>query len=467
MEIRFLFILSLLIWIFNSCTREVPSEKDKIVTVENGEVYELANIIQALTEDGLSDPYKIQKGYPYYDSTLQYFAPFMDHPLLDSVNYIREEWMKFLSFRTDAHAWAFDENNKLVRRNEFQSFEIREFDRYVDLIEDFVEVSDYRNYYKQIVPAYDQYIAQYENYYRVKEMKGFLIDEFGDYLNDKKYLSVVSTFVGSQNLQRNIDSLTTASFAQLSKSVILQDDLSEEKQCTDIHTLLSEIDHSYVNPTTDQFEITASFADTLWSDNSGYEDGETSVFNEYLTWATCDIFNDTFFPDVSDHVNLNYHYINEARGFIYSHLFANQLTNLYKEKDKGENIKSLYPKLLEWTKSVEGTLTKPTLVNNSDTLIMSRDQAITCSFSEQMVKADEFGIMVYQPTGDREHRVLNLEKNNISWNAEGTQVTFDLIYPEAEEFYIIFNQYDNPKPSLSSKGVLLKYRSYVIIQVQD
>ncbi|MEO1654329.1 MAG: hypothetical protein AAFU64_12360, partial [Bacteroidota bacterium] len=74
-----------------------PSKpSDKIVEVKYPEVYELANIILALTKYGLEDKWQVRKGFPYYEEMREYFRPFMKHPLLDSVNYSREKWQEYL-----------------------------------------------------------------------------------------------------------------------------------------------------------------------------------------------------------------------------------------------------------------------------------------------------------------------------------------------------------------------------------
>ena len=83
------------------------------IKIEMKESYELSNIILALTQYGRTDRWDVQKVTPYYDDVLKYFEPVKNHPLLDSVNYSRAEWKKFLGFRTDMYAFSFDQNGKL------------------------------------------------------------------------------------------------------------------------------------------------------------------------------------------------------------------------------------------------------------------------------------------------------------------------------------------------------------------
>lgn len=89
------------------------------------------------------------KGGTYYDEVLKYFEPVKEHPLLDSVNYSRKEWEKFLGFRTDMYAFSFDKNGSLKRYYPFNSFGPQEVDKNITLINDFVKKSNYRAFYKK------------------------------------------------------------------------------------------------------------------------------------------------------------------------------------------------------------------------------------------------------------------------------------------------------------------------------
>ena len=95
------------------------------------------------------------------------------------------------------------------------------------------------------------------------------------------------------------------------------------------------MDHGYVNPTTDKYDLKEKFMEELWDAESGYSGGGNAVFNEYMTWAVYDIFNDKYFPENAETINLNWHFQNDTRGFKYSRIFASKLRELY-NKYKGE-----------------------------------------------------------------------------------------------------------------------------------
>jgi len=64
-----------------------------------------------------------------------------------SKNYSRELWEDYLSFRTDAVAYKFDKENKLVRVNNFYANDgFKPFDSALSLINDFIQKSNFRQF---------------------------------------------------------------------------------------------------------------------------------------------------------------------------------------------------------------------------------------------------------------------------------------------------------------------------------
>ncbi|HJW17704.1 MAG TPA: hypothetical protein VJ499_11315, partial [Flavisolibacter sp.] len=150
----------------------VHSQKE--IRVEMTESYELSNIILALTRYGKEDKWDVQKVPPYYNEVLSYFEPVKNHPLLDSVNYSRKEWEKFLGFRTDMYAFSFDKNGRLKRDYPFNSFGPAEVDRHIDLINDFIIKSNYRRFYRKHKAFYKKLVSNYKAFYFLERSKAFL-----------------------------------------------------------------------------------------------------------------------------------------------------------------------------------------------------------------------------------------------------------------------------------------------------
>ena len=167
--------------IFATSCKTVKTDKDvdnkanqEIISVEYPESYELANIILALTEYGKADKWEVRKGFDYYEKMQDYFQSASNHPLLDSVNYSRERWKEYLSFRTDAYAFVFDENNRLKRHIDFYANEgVNPFDKHLDLINDFIQKTNFRTFFSQNQDYYKRVSAKYKKNTIHKRNEGF------------------------------------------------------------------------------------------------------------------------------------------------------------------------------------------------------------------------------------------------------------------------------------------------------
>ena len=467
--------LSLAVFTF-SCknSKNKSKESNEIIRVEYPETYELANIVLTLTEYGKTDKSEVRQGFDYYNKVQEYFKPVNEHPLLDSVNYSRERWEEYLSFRTDSYAFTFDENNQLKRKLDFYANKgFQPFDDHLELINDFVQKSKFRDFFAQNKDYYNALSAKYKKTQYLNEMREFLINEFGEqYSNDEKYNVVLSPFVYRMNCHRDIDSTTVADFITI-PNYVLSDTIStnENDIATSIHSLFTEMDHGYVNPTTNQWKklVNKSFDANLWDNKSGYNDGDgydnsgNAVFNEYMTWAVYDLFLHKHFPNIADTIGLYWSYQNDSRGFKFSQLFTQKLLELYNGKSDDEKIKDLYPKLLEWTSIVQKDFTKPEIISNKR--IQKADNTnktrVTISFSEKMKKTDTITTLFQDGRNIKKIVNLTVSDNNLGWEESGTTVSFDINLPrEWEAHYFQFNWWNLNHPLISDKGVLMKYDSF-------
>lgn len=463
-------ILSIMVLIF-SCT-EIKSNQlvpNEIIHVEYPETYELANIILALTEYGKTDKWEVRQNFDYYNKVREYFKPVSEHPLLYSVNYSRERWEEYLSFRTDAYAFEFDENNQLKRKFDFYANKgFQPFDDHLDLINDFVQKSNFRAFFQQNEDYYQAVSHKYRKTQYLSEMREFLIHEFGEqYSSNEKYNVVLSPFVYRMNCHRDIDSTTVADFITIPDYVLLDTILINEKNiATSIHNLFTEMDHGYVNPTTNHYNelVRKNFNANLWDHNSGYnENDEFGVFNEYMTWAVYDLFLKKHFPDIANEVGLNWSFQNDSRGFEYSQRFTQQLLTLYNQKKNGETLKDLYPKMLEWTSKIQKDLSKPKIISPKDSMFIgfSEKTKIAISFSESMKKTDTITTILQDGKNLREFIDLNSAEHTLNWTENGRTVEFEISLPKGREaYYLQFNWWGTKHPLISEKGVLIKSASY-------
>lgn len=456
------------------CISATQLTAQKKIEISMPETYELSNIILALTEYGRADEWEVQKHTDYYNEVIRFFEPVKAHPLLQKVNYSRTLWEDYLSFRTDAAAFKFDERGQLVRTTEFYANKGHNpFDVNLDLINDFVEQSKYREFYNAHRPLYNSIVANYSGYYMLDTMQMFLENESGiKATTTGKYQVILSPLVGRMNCHRTIDSVTTADFPTLSTALIENNasKINDQAQrAIEIHTLFTEMDHGYVNPVTDLFakDVAKQFNTEYWDRQSGYEG--LNCFNEYMTWALYDIFVEKYFPAIADSISTQWHYQNAQRGFYASNLFAAQLKTLYRHKRSTESLQDLYLRLLDWiSKHQSKNKELKLLLPKADSLYqLPNNGEITLSFSTALKRNFEkiscIILKLNKGKATKERGVVEITpKDIIRWNSDRSFV-LKLNIPH-DEFALIFNWWGCRYPVLSDRDIMLASQSYILLK---
>lgn len=442
------------------------------ITITYSETYELANIILALTEYGQQDPGEVAKHSRYYQQVRTHFAAYAQHPLLAKVNYSRQEWDKYLSFRTDAYAFAFDTQGQLGRQFPFFTQPPHHpFDDHLALIAEFAQASGFRAFYQQHRPYYDSLVVAYQASQRLPQMLAFLSTELGQARPDAQYAIVFSPLVGRMNCHRTVHGVAT-DFISLPDFLVnpTAQAPSAAEVATGLHMLFTEMDHGFVNPVTDQYaaQITASFTPTKWDTGSGYEKDAFGTFNEYMTWAVYDLFVAQYFPQVAAAVSQDWAMQNESRGFFASSLFNQKLRDLYARRHKGQTVRDLYPRLLAWCAQRQPSLRLPTLTHCSlqgDTLTRSLLAHYELTFSEPMQPLPTLEVLhVVQKDARQVKRVtLTAPTHQLRWSENGQKLSFDLPLENHCANQVAFNVAWRTKTALRSKqGVDLKVNETTI-----
>ncbi len=459
-SIKFIILSAILFF-----SQDLISQSD--IKIETSKSYELSNIILALTEYGQTDKWDVQKVSPYYDEVLKYFESTKNHPLLDSVNYSRSKWKEFLGFRTDMYAFSFNRDGKLHRDYAFNSFGPIEVDKNINLINDFIEKSNYLEFYENHIDFYNKIISNYKEYYFLNKTKSFLdkIAEKPKTKSNKKYIITISPLVGGQNCHRDTDSLTTVDFPNISKDLILGNvDNNLNARIVENHSIFTEMNHGYINPISDKYKklISQKFNLEKWDKGSGYQD--INSFNEYMTWAVYDLFIKENFPKVADSISLQWQYQNASRGFIGQNLFAKKVSELY-FKNKNKKLDDIYEPLLKWCKSIENKITQPVLLNVDEKRFVKTDLSkVELDFSEEMDTNAPFTFQIVEfNNGNQTGKENFIEVKNGNWSNNGKKLTLKLD-TTFKEFVLIFNWWGNSKPLLSKNGVFLKPESYILLK---
>ncbi|RZK21891.1 MAG: DUF4932 domain-containing protein [Hymenobacter sp.] len=409
------------------------------VAVRFSEAYELSNIILALTPYGQSDAFEVYKNSRYYREVRAYFAPVMQHLVVQQANYSRKEWAKYLAFRTDAYAFGFNAQQQLVREFAFHAQgNTQPFDSLLEQVNDFARVSGFREFYRRHQPYYDSLAVAYRQSQRLPEVLAFLTAELGPAqpaAQASQYAVVLSPLVYRMNCHRDVQHVPT-DFATVPE-YLLSGDLRQQPTPADvltgIHALFTETDHGFVNPVTSAYgaQVRASFNVKQWDTGSGYDKGEYDTFNEYMTWAVYDLFAYRYFAAQAPLVCQNWALQNESRGFLASRLFNSQLRALYAKRKKGQTVRDLYPALLAWCRRAQPTLARPAIAGcplQGATLTTGLRAHYVITFTQPLRELASFDVLLKtdQPASRARRVVLTRAVNNLTWSEQGRRVSFDL-----------------------------------------
>ncbi|MDP4115998.1 MAG: DUF4932 domain-containing protein [Bacteroidota bacterium] len=457
--LKFTFI-GLLLW----CN--IASGQQNTIKTNISEVYELANIILAITPYGINDPYEVNKESQYYKEVISYFKQYSNHPLISKVNYSRREWDKYLSFRTDSYGFVFDANSDIKRINKLRAIDtLNQFEENLELIKDFAEKSKFRQFFSDHKSYYDKLIATYNKSQMLNEVIQFLTDEFGSPQTNSEYHIVLSPLVGRMNCMREVNRVPT-NFVTVPDWVIAlksPNEIPRDEFAENIHMLFTEVDHFFVNAATDKYKqiAAADFIPAKWDFGSGYERYDLATFNEYMTWAVYDIFTYKYFPEAAQKVCQNWILQNSSRGFYASSIFNKKLKQLYDKKKDDQKLKDLYPSFLEWCGHQQVSNSYPVIKTCS-----MKDKELTetthakyeIAFSEPMQRRDSIDIVVTtdKPNSPIKNITLTKRNNHMNWDNFGEHLTFELDLENNCTNKIMFNRWGADRILISKKGITLE-----------
>jgi hypothetical protein len=273
------------------------------VIVEVPEVYELANIILALTNYQSLAAHTVLAG-PYLTQVRSHFDGMRDHPLVATLNTrltSNGSWNydAYYGFRENSFVYHFGaaglERSPAYTRawggTDVFSAEIKR-------VEDFANRSGFRAFYADRMPLYEDQIRRYKELVSVGRMWLWLETRFPDRYD--RYRIVFSPLInGSHSTQR----FTTGGVRETVMFIAGPDAVSStvDARMRTAHLerlVFTEIDHNYVNPATDRHnrEVRSIFDNvSFWNGDGNNYRSPVATFNEYMTWAVFNLYaRDTY-----------------------------------------------------------------------------------------------------------------------------------------------------------------------------
>ncbi|TCJ14022.1 DUF4932 domain-containing protein [Flaviaesturariibacter flavus] len=350
--------------------------------VDVPEAYELANIIWTLSPSGQRAT-DLNKQGPYYQRVLDYFRPFLRHPVFKALNFPDSVYsQKYYDFRENSFAFNFANSRAAtpllfngpyyyVYGNELADSSL--FGKLRPLVEDFARVSRFRDFYKSNQGYYAQQVRRQEQLLPLTQMWHWLEREFPK-RKFQSYRVVFSPLIGGSHSTQQYATYEPGGWYQESVMFICGPDrydadasLSEkQKEGLLSGVVFTEIDHNYVNPTTGNYRKTVDsiFANrTAWTRPGAGTDfygSPLSIFNEYMTHALfCLYVQETYDPATAGFVIAKREDLMvDRRGFTQFREFDRELLRL-RAAHPGRVVTDLYPQVLAWCRSYNRVETAP------------------------------------------------------------------------------------------------------------
>ncbi len=342
--------------------------------VDIPEPYELANIIWTLSPAG-QQASDLNKGGAYYERVVNYFKPYMDHPIFKQLDFHGDEYAeRYYAFRENSFAFNFRDSKPGARDTRLlfngpyyyvygdELADSSLFGKLKPLVEDFAKKSDFRKFYKDNLAYYQSAIARERALLPLKKMWAWLEDQFPG-IRYQSYRVVFSPLIGgSHSTQRYSTRFKGGRFGENVMFVCGTDRYDQLQDVSDTvreglmsGIVFTEIDHNYVNPISSRYgkRIDSIFSNRqVWAktgNSSDYYGSPESVFNEYMTHAAfCLYIQDSYEKPVADYVvAARESLMVERRNFIRFREFDQALMQIRK-KHPGVKLADLYPYLLDW-----------------------------------------------------------------------------------------------------------------------
>jgi hypothetical protein len=337
------------------------AENEGKTIIEVPEVYELINIIFALTEYGKTDA--IHKNTDYYKTVMDRFTPYNQDAAVKAADSLLKLSPEFFYHRLkmDSYAYIFS-GNKIKNGGIYDRVswgEKNELDYYIPLLEAFAEKSRFREFYKSQAAYYASLKKDYTNNVDVAGMKSWLSKQFPT----TKYsaIKVIFSPLVGWNQSANFFNDNGFTEAQAHVNFPFTDEKGKNQALNIIKgqrmmIAFTEINHAYLNPEADKYQKTISdaFKDlskwiTSGKPSAGY-DNALVCFEEYMNYGLVtlyysNIFDKKTFETLNATIQRN---MVSSRGFQQFKEFDQELLRLYQNRKPGQTVADLFPAIISW-----------------------------------------------------------------------------------------------------------------------
>lgn len=335
--------------------------------VEVPEVYELFNIVLAVTDIGLKEKWLVKKETGYYKEVIDWFGQHKNDPVVLSLDSaLKKNQNSYHKLKMDSYCFEFDKKGRIKDSRVFDRMwgDENSLRKFIPAMQNFAANSGFRVFYKQHLSYYNSQIAFYRDSADVPGMISWLRMHFPqtDYNCFKIIFSpLVNGAQSAQGFENgdfkeaqahvNFPYRSGTPYPGFSKDAVAL-------MAGDI--VFTEINHNFINPEAElpQYAgvIKDIFADlNRWIDTSnrltgGYRNS-LFCFNEYMNWVLVSLRYIDYAPSSDlDKLLSRVDVFMINRGFKKFREFSGFMVDLYKKRRATLKIADLYPDIINWFK---------------------------------------------------------------------------------------------------------------------
>ena len=334
--------------------------------VEIPQVYELINIIIALTDYGKNNAALIDTTTAYYKRVEQYFGKYKDDPLIQNIaqhidkKLFGQSNINAVSLRLTSTNYEVDSTGKLFNTNMYSLLKVplvMHTAKITEALNNFIKKTNFLDFYNNEKKYYDTLINEQKIYGNYDNVIKWLASNFEIPLNQSQRI-LTSPLMGGNHFtipfyQQNQNGHVLMFVAPPKKLNINAD--SFIKKANIIGTFLTEVDENYVQPicnTKYKSLIEAAMVNPYnWSRmGKGDYDTKITTFTEMFTHALFVLYCYDNFP-INEFEIINKRKNNSMvnyRKFIRFTAFNEALLALYINKKPTEKVEDLIPKITNW-----------------------------------------------------------------------------------------------------------------------
>ena len=347
-------------------TEKYKKETDGKTFVEVPKLYEMVNVIMAITPKGQLDSNMIEHEDAYYPKVQQAFSAFRKHRIVAVMDSLLRDG-KYYDVKMDAYSFDFDNAGILKKKSAYNQIGWGDENTIVSLIpllQDFAKKSNFLRFYEQNKPFYAGMIKAYRDSLGVPEMQSWLNRNFPA-TRYNAFKIIFSPLVSGDQSTTSFESngfkeaqphVNFPNFWKPQSSKLSDKGFNLKRG----EIVFTELNHGFENP---EFENkinseafgAINFNLAVYADKNkpaGSYDNALRCVEEYMNWALVSLHHadnapkedwETLFSDIDRRMV-------ERRGFIKFKVFNRFLIDLYLNRPKGKVVADLYPQIIAWFK---------------------------------------------------------------------------------------------------------------------